>query len=707
MPTAILTREGALAILTIDNPPVNALSADLVRDLKVAFDAFEADTEAKALVVECKGRTFIAGGDIGQFNAEDFSAAPLNGLLDRFEASTRPVVVALHGTVLGGGLEVALACHLRVADPKTRTGFPEITIGLIPGSLGTQRAPRAIGLAASAKLMSSGKPISAAEAQSLGLFDELSDTPAQTARARALELAESGAPLKRLSTLAPVASASDAADLAVLAAEGERLAHLPAHAALARALSAAYSLPYREAEAVEAKEFTQLVASTASRALRHIFFADREAKKIPGLPRDLALREIKTVGILGVGTMGAGIAMAFANAGFPVTLVETTDAALERGRGIIEKTYASQVSRGRLSQEAATARLAQFTGTTDTGALGAVDIVIEAVFEDMALKLQVAEMLGKTCKPGAIIATNTSTLDVDRIAQATGRAGDVVGTHFFSPAHVMRLLEVVQGRDTDPQVLATVMALAPKIGKTAVVSGVCYGFIGNRMAEVYMRESEAMQLEGATPSAIDGTVEDPAWLGLAMGPSRMLDMAGVDVGARTVIEWIKSGEGPQDPAYRILCRTMFERGLHGQKTGEGYYRHEGKTAHPSQKRADLAAELAAAHGVAQRDDITPEEMFERLLFPMINEAALILEEGIAFRGSDIDVVWTAGYGFPSWRGGPMFMADEIGLQRIVERIEHYAARYAERAQDWQVAPLLRRLAAEGGSLAGFANSAKG
>ena len=321
--------------------------------------------------------------------------------------------------------------------------------------------------------------------------------------------------------------------------------------------------------------------------------------------------------------------------------------------------------------------------------------MIEAVFEDLALKLDVAGSLGSLCKPDAIIATNTSTLDVNKIARATGRAKDVLGTHFFSPAHIMRLLEIVRGDETAPDVLQTLMQLSSRIRKTAVVSGVCYGFIGNRMAEVYERENEAMQLEGATPSRIDSVAENPEWVGLAMGPSRMLDMAGVDVGARTVIEWIKSGEGPQEPSYRAMCRSLFEAGLHGQKTGEGYYRYEGRTPLPSERQAELARELAARHGISRRETITDREIFERLLYPMINEAALILSEGIAYRPGDIDVVWTAGYGFPAWRGGPLFMADEIGLPEIVSRLDHYAGALGNDAGHWTVAPLLRELASKG------------
>jgi 3-hydroxyacyl-CoA dehydrogenase len=686
-----LLREGSLAILRIDNPPVNSLSPVLIAELVAALDAFEADRTFEGLVVTCAGRTFVAGGDITSFDDPAFTARPFNGFLARLEALDRPVVAALFGTALGGGLELALACHHRVADASTRVGLPEITLGIVPGSLGTQRLPRLAGYATAYRLISTGRPIGAAEALSLGIVDEVVDGDVEAA-ARAAAMRLIGQPPRRASTLTP----PDAAD-AVLAEARKAAAdrpYLPVLSSIATCLDAV-ARPFAEGAAVEETEFLKLMASAPSRAQRHIFLAERAAARIPGLAADLQTRAVRTVGILGVGTMGGGIAMTFANAGFDVKLVETSQTALDRGVGLIDAAYAATVKRGKLSEADAAARRARMSGGIDFSALADVDLVVEAVFEDMDLKLSVAKRLGETCKPGAIIATNTSTLDVDKIAAATGRPADVVGTHFFSPAHIMRLLEVVRGRETAPDVLATVMALAKKIGKTAVVSGVCYGFIGNRMAEVYMRESEAMQLEGASPQAIDHVAESPDWIGMAMGPARMLDMAGVDVGARTVIEWIKSGEGPRDPAYRILCRTMFADGAHGQKAGHGYYRYEGRNALPDADNAALSERLAHEHGISRRAAIPDSEIFERLLFPMVNEAALILAEGIAYRPGDIDVVWTAGYGFPAWRGGPLCMADEIGIGHIVARLDHYAATFGNEHGYWTVAPLLRKLAESG------------
>lgn len=690
-PVRFDTQDG-IGLLTIDSPPVNAISEAVVAGLAQALDAFDA-SEVAGLVLRCAGRTFVAGGDIAMFEKPDFSAAPLNALLDRLEASERPVVAALHGTTLGGGLELAMACHARIAAPGTQFGMPEISLGLIPGSLGTQRLPRLAGLERAAAMITGGKPIDAQAALAAGLVDALEDDPEAAAIEKVKALA--GTPPRRTRELAVADADRAGAILDPLRDWAAKAPWQPARAGAVRALEAAAEGDYAKGEAVEAEVFAGLVASESSRALRHIFFAERAAQRIADLPRDTPTREVRSIGILGAGTMGSGIAMAFSNAGYPVTLVDVQPEALERGLGRIDKDYDRQAERGRLDPTEAAARRDRITGASEIGALSEADMVVEAVFEDMKLKLEVMEKLGQTCKPGAILATNTSTLDVDRIAEASGRPGDVLGTHFFSPAQIMRLLEVVRGRDTAADTLATVTQIAKRIRKTAVVTGVCYGFIGNRMAEVYMRESEAMQMEGASPAEIDGVAEDPELLGMAMGPSRMLDMAGVDVGARTVIEWIDSGEGPQEPSYRALCRALFEAGRHGQKTGHGYYRYEGREAQPSEETAELAARLAETHGIARRDH-DRQEILERLLYPMVNEAALILEEGIAQRASDIDVVWTAGYGFPAWRGGPLFMADQIGAADIVAAMGRHGERLGNSGGRWTPAPLLQRLAAEGG-----------
>lgn len=687
MPVVRYHRAGTFGILEIDNPPVNALSREVVEGLGVGYDAFEADVGARALVVRCAGRTFVAGGDIALFDDPDFSTRPFNDLLDRIESGVRPVVAELFGTVLGGGLELALACHVRVAAPGTRLGLPEVNLGLIPGSHGTQRLPRLVGLAAAARMISTGGLVDVEEALRIGLVDDV-----------AADIDETKVPTEVPSRAPRNHEVGSEGVLAELQAAADAKPRQPVYRAIAETLAAAVDLSFAEGIAVEADWFARLVSSAPARAQRHLFFAERRSSVIPGLAKDVVPRTVETVGVLGAGTMGSGIALAFASAGFPVTLVETGQERIDRAMAGLADTLTGMVRRGRISEVEAAARLARIAGRVGIDHLASVDLVIEAVFEDLAVKLAVAADLGRICRPGAIIATNTSTLDVNVIADATGCASNVVGTHFFSPAHIMRLLEVVRGDRTAPDVLLTVLGLARRIGKIVAVSGVCYGFIGNRMAEVYMRESEAMQLEGVRPEEIDGVVEDPDFLGMAMGPSRMLDMAGVDVGARTVIEWIASGTGPRDPAYRILCRRMFEIGSHGEKTGHGYYRYEGRKALPNPDNAALAIVLARDFGIAQREDLLSQEIFERLLYPMINEAARILEEGIAFRGSDIDVVWTSGYGFPRWRGGPLFMADEIGLGEVVARLDHYAARSGDPHGYWQVAPLLRRLAETGGRI---------
>ena len=688
-----LTSIGDMGVVTIDAPPVNALSPEVVAGLAAALDAFEADRSYSALLLHCEGRTFVAGGDITSFDAPDFSATLFNVTLARLEAIDRPVVAALHGTVLGGGLELALACHYRVAVPATKLGLPEVKLGLLPGSLGTQRLPRAAGMALALDLIASGRSIGASDAFEAGIVDEVREgTPLEVGLAFAEALVARQATPRRLSTQT-VSPDSVPADFFTKALDEatRRKAFYPSARNIVLAVQASM-LPFAEGEAVEARLFEELRVSAVSKAMRHLFFAERQAAKIPGLAKDVALRPIASVGIVGAGTMGGGIAMNFANAGIPTVLVETSQAALDRGLGLVRANYEASAAKGRLTTAQVEQRMALLRGSLDDTALGGCDLVIEAVFENMELKKQVCARLGKVCKPGAIIATNTSTLDVDVLAEATGRAADVVGMHFFSPANVMRLLEVVRGAETAPDVLATVMQVARKIGKVAVVSGVCYGFIGNRMAEVYMREAEFLMMGGASPAQIDGAVEA---LGMAMGPCRMLDMAGIDVGARTVIEYGKAGGLPPDDSYRAVVRTMFELGRFGQKTGAGYYRYEGRKPVTDPETTRIAREQAAAHGIAQRSDIGQQEIVERLLYPLINEGANILEEGIAYRPGDIDIVWTAGYGFPDHQGGPLWMADAIGLATVAERLAHYAAVRGNPFGYWTVSPLLASLAESG------------
>ena len=681
-----LEHHGEVAVLTIANPPVNAIGAGVVAGLAAALASLEADRAYKALLVRCDGNTFVAGGDIGSFNDAGFSAAPFNALLARLEALDRPIVASLHGSVLGGGMELALACHWRVALPSTKLGMPEVKLGLLPGSLGTQRLPRLAGIKLALDLISSGRTLGAQAAKDAGIVDELrTGTPLENGLAFAQELISRGEGPRRLSQVSVKLDGGEADFFAAAASEVRKKKPLyPAAAAIVQAVQASMR-PFTEGEAVEARLFEELRHSRESQALRHLFFAEREAAKVPGLAKDVKTRPVTKVGIVGAGTMGGGIAMNFANAGLQTVLVETSQAALERGLGIVRANYEASAAKGRLTAEQVSRRMGCLAGSLDYAALADCDLVIEAVYEDMALKKEICARLGQVCKPGAIIATNTSTLDVDVLAQATGRAQDVVGMHFFSPANVMRLLEVVRGAQTAPDVLATVMQLARKIGKVAVVSGVCYGFIGNRMAEVYMREAEFLMMEGATPSQIDGAVEA---LGMAMGPCRMLDMAGIDVGAKTVIEYGKAGGLPPDPSYRAVVQQMFQLGRHGQKTGAGYYHYDGRHPVDDPETTRIARALADLHGIAQRSDIAQQEIVERLLYPLINEGFKILEEGIAWRPGDIDVVWTAGYGFPDHKGGPMFMADVLGLGVISDRMAHYASTRGNAYGYWTLSPLL-------------------
>ena len=696
-----LKTEGAVGVLVIHNPPVNALSPETVQGLMDGLAAFEAQPTLQALVVHCEGRTFVAGGDIAAFEDPAFSAAPYNSFLARLEACSRPVVAALHGTALGGGLELAMACHWRVAAPGTRVGLPEVKLGLIPGSLGTQRLPRLAGAQRALDLMLTGRMIAAQEALTAGIIDEISEQPPlDAALARARLLAQQGTTPRRSGALTVQAASLPEGLIDQAMAAAKARPQYPAHEAIVACVQAAATLPFDQGEQVEAQWFAKVLRSGTSKAMRHLFFAERAAEKIPGLPRDVTLRPIRKVGVLGAGTMGGGIAMCFINAGYETVLVEASAEALQRGMDTIRKNYDATVSKGKLAADERDRRLARLTPSLQDTDFASCDIVIEAVFENMALKQQIAQRLGQVCRPGAIIATNTSTLDVDAIATASGRAADVLGTHFFSPANVMRLLEVVRGARTAPDALATVMQLAKRIGKVAAVSGVCYGFIGNRMAEVYMREAEFLLLEGATPGQIDQAIES---LGLAMGPCRMLDMAGIDVGAKTVIEYEKAGGLPPDATYRVVVRKLFEQGQFGQKTGAGYYRYEGRTPLANPQTQATCDALAAQHGIARRSDISATEITERLIYSMVNEGARILEEGIAYRGSDIDVVWTAGYGFPDHQGGPMFLADERGLAHVVQRLDHYAATRGNLFGYWTVSPLLRRLASEGLRLSQYAS----
>jgi len=690
-----LTEQDGIAVLRIDAPPVNALSLAIVAQMRDALRRFAANPVPRALVICAAGRTFVAGADAREFSDPDFHHKPFGDLMNEVEALDRPVVAALHGTVLGAGMELALACHWRVAAPGTRLGLPEVLLGVLPGAGGTQRLPRLVGAELGLDLIVSGRQIGAEPALEAGLLDAIMQGDACESGvtfARAL-VARRASPLRTCERPSPRPPAADFFPQAQ--AQARKKAAYPAPQRIVQCLQAAVQLPFEEGLAVESRLFDECRRSSESAALRHLFFALREAARIPGADKSVAPRRIERVGVVGAGTMGGGIAMNFANAGIPTVIVENRGDALESGLKRIRGNYEASAAKGKLAAQEVEQRMGLLHGALDLAALADCDLVIEAVFENLEVKRDVCARLGAVCKPGAIIGSNTSTLDIDLLAQASGRPADFLGLHFFSPANVMKLLEVVRGAGTSAQVLATAMQVARSIGKVPVVSGVCYGFIGNRMLESYLREVDFLLLEGASPAQVDRAIES---LGLAMGPCRMLDMAGTDVAGKIVLERAKAGSLPDDPSYRAVVVRLLQTGRHGQKTGSGYYRYEGRAPQHDPGFEALCRELAHQHGVAQRTNISDPEIIERCLYPLINEGARIVEEGIAYRGGDVDVVWTQGYGFPDYRGGPLFMADEIGLARIVAALDAYGAQRGNRFGYWSVSDLLARLARDGGRL---------
>ncbi|MDR2188964.1 MAG: enoyl-CoA hydratase/isomerase family protein [Azonexus sp.] len=693
-------KDDGLAVVTIDNPPVNALSMAVRQGLLDVFRQIRDDPATHAVALLCAGRTFVAGADIREFSEGDPVAVDPNGIFDLIEHLGKPVLATIHGTALGGGFELALASHYRIALANARVGLPEITLGLVPGAGGTQRSVRLMGVRPALELMLSGTPIAAPEAMKKGLIDEIVEGDLLAAAKAFFSRLPAGGEATRRASERPIGDAETAlADIE--SARQELLGKSRAPLAAARivdCVSAAVSQSFAQGLEFERHQFLASVRSPESAALRHIFFAEREAARIPGLPEGVQKHPVAKVGVIGAGTMGGGIAMNFINVGIPVVLIDMGQEALDRGLGIIRRNYETTLAKGKLTREQLDARMALLTGALQYGDVADCDLVIEAVFENMSIKKEVLGKLGGLCKPDAIIATNTSSLDVDELALATGRPQDVLGMHFFSPANVMRLLEVVRGRQTSPAALATVMALAKRIGKVAVVSGVCYGFIGNRMLEGYLREAELLLMEGATPAQVDQALEA---FGMAMGPHRMMDLAGVDVGAKVLIERGKAGGLPADPAYRSVIQTLHQLGRNGQKAGVGYYRYEGRKAVSDPVVDDICAGLAARYGIARRSDIAAGEIVRRCLYPLINEGAKTLEEGIAYRASDIDVVWTSGYGFPARLGGPMHQADVIGLAAILEGMAVFARRYGNQYGYWEPAALLQKLAASGQRFADY------
>ena len=679
-----------IGVITIDNPPVNALSHAVRSGVQESLHTAAGDA-SKAIVIICAGNTFIAGADISEFGKPP-QAPHLPDLINAIEASNKLVIAAMHGTALGGGFEVALGCHYRIALDTARVGLPEVKLGLLPGAGGTQRVPRLVGIPAALELILGGVPIPATYANEVNLIDEVvSGELRDAALAYARRLVDANAPIRRASecSVEPVApSVIDAARVAV--AKSARGQSAPLR--VIESVQAA-KLPFAEGQQRERELFMECMRDPQSAALQHLFFAEREAAKIKGLPRDIAQRKIQSVGIIGAGTMGGGIAMNFANAGFSVTLLEISAEALASGLAVVDKNYAGSVQRGKLSQDEASACRARITGVTDYAAFRDVDLVIEAVFEDPELKQKIFAELDTVCRPGAILATNTSYQDVDAIAAATQRPNDVIGMHFFSPAHIMKLLEVVRGTKTADDVLATVMALGKRIRKVPVLSGVCYGFIGNRMLQGYFREAQLCLIEGSTPEFIDAALYD--W-GMAMGPISVADLAGLDVGYKARQALAEEQRG--DPrAYRVPD-ALVQAGRLGQKSGAGFYRYDAATRSRSSDPEVLAIVEREAEALGiRRAPIEANEIVERLMFALVNEGMHILDEGIAQRYGDIDVVYTYGYGFPAWRGGPMYYADALGLDYVIQRINEFRERFG--SEHWTPAPLLQKLVADKTSLA--------
>lgn len=681
-PVVELRRDGEIAVLAINSPPVNALSAQVREGIVEGIRAAGADSAVKAVVLHCEGRTFFAGADISEFGKLP-KHPMLPEVVDFIEASAKPVVAALHGTALGGGLETALACHYRVAVPSAKCGFPEVKLGLLPGAGGTQRLPRLVGPERAMEMVTSGSPISAKAAKEMGIVDELVDEKDLLASAIAFarKVVAENRPLKKVRDLDDkIAATRGKPEIfeGFRKANARKFRGFQAPEYNIRCIEAAVNLPFDEGIKLERQLFQELVSGEQSAAQRHVFFAERQVWKIPDISDDTPTLPVKKVGIIGAGTMGGGISMNFANAGLPVTIVEAKPEALERGLGVIRRNYESTAKKGRMSMEDVERRMGLLTGSLNMQDLADCDLIIEAVFENMAIKKEIFTKLDAIAKPGAILASNTSYLNVNEIAAMTKRPEHVLGMHFFSPANIMRLLEVVRGEKTDKRVIATAMQLGRQIGKIAVLVGVCHGFVGNRMLEPRQREANRLILEGAMPWDVDRVLYE---FGFPMGPFAMADLAGLDIG------WSRE-TSKGETVREILC----EQDRRGQKTGAGFYDYdENRNAKPSELVEQIILDLSAKNGITRRK-ISDQEILERCVYTMINEGAKILEEGIAIRSSDIDIVWINGYGWPVYRGGPMFYGEQVGLGKVFDRLRAYEAQYGA---NFKPAALLERLVAEG------------
>jgi 3-hydroxyacyl-CoA dehydrogenase len=684
--------EGAVAVITIDSPPVNAMSQPVRQGLWDAFNKLAGDKSVGAVLITCAGRTFISGADLKEFDTGEF-APKYHDLFALMEGFDRPVVAALFGTAMGAGVEIALACHFRCAVAEAKLGLPEITLGIIPGAGGTQRLPRLIGAKAATDLILSAAPIDAVKAKELGIIDEIiSGDLTQGAIAYAKKLADAKTkPRRTADRSVDTAGFDDAYIKSALAGAAKKWRGQQAPQRAVDAIRISTQHPVAEGVKLEKKIAIEAEHSVESQALRHLFFAEREVARIPGQPDGVKAKDIKSVGIIGAGTMGRGIAIACADAGMPVKLIDTTADAIQRAQDAIKKTYESSVSKGRVTTDQMGQRIASIHGGTDLQALADVDLVIEAAFESLQVKKDLFTKIDAICKPDAVLATNTSTLDINVIAAMTKRPQSVIGLHFFSPANVMRLLEIVRGDKTSPEVLATGVALAKKLRKVGVVVGVCYGFVGNRMMlEGYMREGDQLLLEGATPEQLDRVVEG---FGFAMGPCTVNDMAGNDI-ALKARELPGVRDGKPRPYHEVID-TLARQNQLGQKTGAGFYRYEKGDRKPLHNPAtDEVIEKLAKELNIKRRKISDEEIEVRVVYPLINEGARILEEGIAYRPGDIDVIWTTGYGFPRFRGGPMFYADSVGVKNVYDRIVEL---HKQHGHYWKPAPVLEQLAKSGKS----------
>ncbi|OGA30558.1 MAG: glyoxysomal fatty acid beta-oxidation multifunctional protein MFP-a [Betaproteobacteria bacterium RIFCSPLOWO2_02_FULL_65_24] len=686
--------EGNIAVVTINNPPVNTISAGVREGVFAAAEELRARTGTAAAVLRCEGKTFLSGADIGEFSGPP-KEEEYRRLFGIYENLPFPVVAAMHGTVMGGGLEFGLACHYRVCAPGTRFAFPEVGLGIIPGAGGTQRMPRLIGVANTLDMVLSTRPLDAAKALELGFIDRIIEgdlREGSLAFARELVAAGKG-PRRTADRKVEAPSATDEVIARFTEQAKKQYRNREAPYTAIEAVRAAAKLPLDQGLIYETELANRSKDTVEAKALIHAFFAERETRKIPGIGRDVKPRPVRSAAIIGSGTMGGGIAICFANAGLPVTVIDPSREALDRGLGVVDKTYESMVKRGRLAAEDKARRMAMIRGTLDYEQAAAADVIIEAVFENLDLKRKVFALLDRIAKPGAVLATNTSSLDIDAIATAVKRPQDVIGLHFFSPANVMPLLEVVRTASTAPDVVQTAMELARPLKKTPVLARVCYGFIGNRMMEGYAREAERMVLEGATPRQVDATLEN--W-GMAMGILAVFDMGGIEVGVS--VHKSNADKYPPDPTYYQADLALYEAGRLGQKNGKGFYRYEPgeRSRHDDPEAIEILRERAQKLGVPQRTH-SQEEILERCLYPLMNEGIRILEEGVAVRASDIDVVWTAGYGFPRYRGGPMFYADTIGLKTLLDGILRYRDLFGP--MHWQPAPLLEKLVREGKTLA--------